>query len=139
MARGAVVRLDLGGLEDVAKSPRVRSAIHDAAEKVAEYARSAGVDVSGVPGEYAIPVKVYDDTTAGMRVDRAVSRVVLAHAAGLATQAKHGLLTKGAAAAGLNLTARGEDPNELVEYTTLKGVTRMATRAQAAAWMASRG
>jgi hypothetical protein len=99
----ARVKLDLGGLEEVAKSREVRAAVHDAAERVADAVESQGVRVIGEPGEIDLPVKVYDDTTDGMRVNRAVSRVVLAHAAGLAVQAKHGALSKAASAAGLKL------------------------------------
>ena len=98
------VNIDWKAVErEVATSSDMRAAVHDAAEKVAEHARNQGVDVVGVPGEIPIPVKVYDDTTDGMRVNRAVSRVVLAHAAGMATQAKHGTLSKAASAAGLRL------------------------------------
>ena len=97
------VKLDLRGLEEVAKSSEVRAAVHEAAEKVAENVDAQGIKVDGVPGEYLIPVKVYDDTTDGMRVNRAVSRVVLAHAAGLAVQARHGALSKAASDAGLRL------------------------------------
>lgn len=99
----AGVKLDLSGLEEVAKSLRMRAAVHDAAVKVAAAVDAQGIYVDGVPGEYLIPVKVHDDTTTGMRVNRAVSRVVLAHAAGLSVQAKHGALSRAASAAGLKL------------------------------------
>jgi hypothetical protein len=100
------VKLDLGGLEEVAKSREVRAAVHNAAERVADAVKDQGITVGDKDGgshEYALPVKVYDDTTDGMRVNRATSRVVLAHAAGLAVQAKHGALSKAASAAGLKL------------------------------------
>lgn len=97
------VKLDLRGLEEVAKSREVRAAVHDAAQTVAENVEAQGIKVQGVPGDIALPVKVYDDTTDGMRVNRAVSRVVLAHAAGLSVQSKHGALSKAASAAGLRL------------------------------------
>ena len=100
------VKLDLRGLEEVAKSHEMRAATHAAAEKVAENVKSQGITVGDKDGgsfEYPLPVKVYDDTTDGMRVNRAVSRVVLAHAAGLAVQAKHGALSKAASDAGLKL------------------------------------
>ena len=97
------VKLDLRGLEEVAKSSETRAAVHEAAERVASGVEAQGIRVQGVPGDVALPVKVYDDTTDGMRVNRAVSRVVLAHAAGLAVQAKSGALTKAASAAGLRL------------------------------------
>lgn len=97
------VKLDLRGLEEVATSSEVRAAVHDAAEKVAENVNSQGIRVQGEPGDVALPVKVHDDTTRGMTVNRAVSRVVLAHAAGLAAQAKRGALSKAASDAGLRL------------------------------------
>lgn len=100
------VKLNLRGLEEVAKSREVRAAVRDVAEKVAENVESQGIKVGdrdGGASEYPLPVKVYDDTTDGMRVNRAVSRVVLAHAAGLSVQAKHGALSKAASAAGLRL------------------------------------
>jgi hypothetical protein len=97
------VKLDLRGLEEVAKSSEVRAAVHDAAEKVAENVNEQGIRVQGKPGDIALPVKVYDDTTDGMTVNRATSRVVLAHASGLAVQAKHGALSKAASDAGLRV------------------------------------
>jgi hypothetical protein len=99
----ARVKLDLGGREEVAKSGEVRAAVHAAAEKVAEAVEAQGIRVIGEPGEIPLPVKIYDDTTSGMRVNRATSRVVLAHASGLAVQAKHGALSKAASDAGLKL------------------------------------
>ena len=101
------VKLDLRGLEEVAKSREVRAAVHDVAEKVAENVDAQGIRVQGVPGDVALPVKVYDDTSEGMTVDRAVSRVVLAHAAGMAVQAKRGALSKAASQAGLKLRGSG--------------------------------
>lgn len=103
---GPRVKLDLRGLEEVAKSGEMRAATHAAAEEVAENVKSQGIAVGDKDGgghEYALPVKVYDDTTSGMTINRAVSRVVLAHAAGLAVQAKHGALSKAASDAGLRL------------------------------------
>lgn len=55
-----------------------------------------GIEVDGVPGEYALPVRV--DEKEG------VMKVRLAHPAGLAVQAKHGSLTRAAAAEGLHVT-----------------------------------
>lgn len=97
------VKLDLRGLEEVATSRETRAAVHEAAEGVAEFVEGMGIRVQGVPGDVPLPVKLYDDTTTGMRVNRAVTRVVLAHAAGMATQAKNGPLSKGASARGLKL------------------------------------
>lgn len=55
------------------------------------------VDVGGV----AAPVTVADYST-----DRAISVVAIAHPAGLAIQAKHGALTRAAAACGFEVTSR---------------------------------
>lgn len=97
------IKLDLDGLEEVAKSPRVDAEIKALAEKVAESVRAMGIRVQGRPGDIPLPVKVYSEDTHDMRVNRARSTVVLAHAAGLAAQAKHGALTKAASAVGLRL------------------------------------
>lgn len=99
----ARVKLDLRGLEEVAKSGGARALVEGAAEAVADNVRGLGIRVDGVPGDVELPVKVYVDDTDGMRVDRASARVVLAHASGLAVQAKHGALSKAASAAGLSV------------------------------------
>lgn len=97
------IKLDRKGLEEVARSHEVRREVHEAAERVANNVEAQGIRVVGEPGDIPLPVKVHDDTTEGMRLNRAVSRVVLAHAAGLAVQAKHGALTRAASAAGLRV------------------------------------
>lgn len=97
------IKLDLDGLEEVAKSAPMDAAIKALAEEIAGNVKAQGITVGDRDGgshEYPLPVKVYTDTTTNMRVNRARATVVLAHAAGLATQAKHGALTKAAAAAG---------------------------------------
>ena len=99
----ARVEIDLKGLEEVATSSEMRALMHDAAETMAENVRAQNIRVEGVPGDIALPVKVYDDVTKGLKVNRAVSRVVLAHASGQAVQAKHGALSKAASSAGLKL------------------------------------
>ena len=105
MARSKV-RLDLRGLEQVAKSSQVRNEVEALAERVADIARGSGVMVEGVPGDTSLPVEVYHGDAQGMRVGRARSAVVLAHPAGEAVQAKHGTLTKAAAQAGLKVQSR---------------------------------
>lgn len=100
------VKLDLRGLEQVASSAGAQALVTAAAEEIADNVRSMGIKVGdrdGGSNEYDLPVKVYSGDTSGMRVDRASARVVLAHASGLAVQAKHGALTKGASAAGLTV------------------------------------
>lgn len=94
----ARIQIDRRGIGEVAKSPEMKALIHDLAEEVAENVRQLGIRVEGVPGNIELPVKVTDSTT-----DRAVSRVSINHASGLAVQAKHGALSKAASAAGLRL------------------------------------
>ena len=102
------VEIDWRGVEEVATGAKMKALVKEAAEAVAENARGAAVRVVGVPGKEPLPVKVYGpDETQGIEyADRAVARVVLAHAAGLAAQAKHGLLSKAASEAGLRLSKR---------------------------------
>lgn len=75
------------------------SATVDTAEKIADAARRQGVTVGDVDGgkdEYALPVKVkkHEDSTS----------VLLAHPSGIAVQAKHGALTRAAAAEGYEVS-----------------------------------
>lgn len=100
------VKLSLRGLEEAAKSSEMRDEIASLAEQVADKVRSQNIRVSGVPGDDELPVKVYVDETSQMRLDRAKARVSLAHPAGLAVQAKHGALTRAAAAVGLEVKSR---------------------------------
>jgi hypothetical protein len=98
------VKLDLRGLEQVAKSAEVHAAVDALADVVAENARAMGIRVIGEPGEIALPVEVHKgETTSNMRVNRALAAVTLNHASGLAAQGKHGVLTNAASAAGLKL------------------------------------
>lgn len=102
----AKVKIDLRGLEAVATSGGAQALVTAAAEEIADNIRSMGIKVGdhdGGSSEYDLPVKVYSSDTTGMRVDRASARVVLAHAAGLAVQAKHGALTRAASAAGVSV------------------------------------
>ena len=100
---GKNIRLDPRGLEEAATTAAMHSAVREVADRVARNVEAQAVRVQGKPGDVALPVKVYEDTTERMRINRAQARVVLAHPAGLAAQAKHGLLTKAAAAAGLKV------------------------------------
>lgn len=102
MARNTV-RLNSRGIAEVAKSSEVAREITALAERVADNVRGQGIQVEGVPGNIALPVEVTSTTTTDMRLNRAKSYVTLAHAAGLAVQAKHGALTKAAAQAGLEV------------------------------------
>ena len=95
------VKLNHGGLAAVLKSTEMHRLVQDKAEEVAGHVEGLGITVGDRDGgshEYQLPVKVDVTTT-----DRAHASVVLAHPAGVAVQAKHGALTKGASAAGLHV------------------------------------
>lgn len=76
----------------------VKAAVKKVAQEIVGHIDDLGITVGGEDGspfEYPLPVKVFDrdgETT-----------VELAHPAGIAVQAKHGALTKGASAAGLKV------------------------------------
>lgn len=94
----AKVHPNWSGLSAALRSREARDAVEAVAEKIAANARSAAPAVEGIPGDIELPVRVdtYD-------TDRARATVWLAHPSGLAVQAKHGLLTKAASAAGLEV------------------------------------
>lgn len=96
MARPKIV-LNHGGIEAVLKSGSMAAAVHSAAQRIADNAH--GIMVEGIPGEVPLPITVEDMTT-----DRAKTRVALAHPSGMAVQAKHGVLTGGAAGAGFEVS-----------------------------------
>jgi hypothetical protein len=73
--------------------------VNDLAHAVAAQVEAAGQKVDN--GREDLPVKVDEYTT-----DRAAASVTLAHPAGRAVQAKHGLLTRAAASVGLEVTQR---------------------------------
>lgn len=84
------------------KDDDVRAAVRELAEKVKSNVEAQGIRVGDRDGgahEYDLPVTINSQTT-----DRAREVVVLPHAAGLAVQAKHGVLTKAASAVGLEVT-----------------------------------
>lgn len=83
------IRLDHKGIAQMLKSQPFAEAVHDLAERVAG---NVVVDAD---------VEVRDYTT-----DRAASSVTIAHPAGLAIQAKHGVLTKAAASVGLEVRSK---------------------------------
>ena len=102
----AKIKLNLKGLEEVAKRAETRREVEAMAERVADNVRSQGVRVGDKDGgarEDDLPVKVLSDTTRTMRVNRVKGWVVLAHPAGIAVQAKHGALTRAASSAGLKV------------------------------------
>ena len=95
----AVVRLNPLGVAAVMRSLEAHALVNGAAERVANFAREQGYTVG--PG-VELPVITNPYTT-----DIAGCGVILAHPAGLAMQAKHGVLTKAAAAEGLEVSTAG--------------------------------
>lgn len=93
----AEFRRDSSGLAGILKSSDVAGAVHRQAEQVAAQARAQGRSVASGA---ALPVTVDDYTT-----DRAASAVTITHPAGTAMQAKYGVLTRAAAALGLEVSS----------------------------------
>lgn len=131
MARTKVT-LNHAGIAAILKGSEMHALIEKVTEAVAENASGQGVTVGafkGGSGEIALPVASKVITT-----DRAHGIVTLAHPAGIASQAKHGVLTKAAAAAGLQVGGA----STLLKYTTKSGKTRTATQAQIDNWTRGR-
>ena len=129
------VRLNNAGVRQMLTSVGMHRVIQAKAEEVAAHVRDQGIDVGDKDGgrhEAPLPVTVEVGTS-----DRARGVVILAHASGLAVQAKHGVLTKAASASGLQV--KSGQASRLVNYTTRSGKTVRVTSAQAAAYKASRG
>lgn len=84
------VRIDVPGIKEILNSPEMTALVTDAGEQVAAATRSQ------LPPR--IPVQINPHHT-----DRSVCTVVIAHPAGNGYQAKYGVLTKGAGAAGLTV------------------------------------
>lgn len=85
-------RPDRHGYRQVLNSAEVAAEVNRLAERIAANAHhrtQAGVDLEIVVDEYT--------------TDRGAASVTIAHAAGLATQAKYGTLTRAAAAVGLEV------------------------------------
>jgi hypothetical protein len=96
---GINLKLNEAGLREILRSPGMRRASKTAAEAIAQRIRAEGIKVGdrdGGPDEIPLPVEVHEDSEGG-------AKVVIAHPAGQAVQAKHGSLTKAAAQAGLKL------------------------------------
>ncbi len=87
------VRLDSNGIASLLKSQQVATAVHNLAEQVAD-------NVRGVKPQ-AEEIVVDDYTT-----DRAASSVTVKDPRGRIWQARDGVLTRSAAAAGLEVTER---------------------------------
>lgn len=86
-------RRDSAGLGEVLRSPEVRSAVHALAEQIAADVRASHPDADEV---------VVDDYT----TDRAASSVTIKDARGQLWQARDGVLTRAATAAGLEVKQR---------------------------------
>jgi len=97
----AKVKLDHSGLAAILKSTDMHRIVQDATEQIADSVRSQGITVGATEGGGEIPLPVQAEMTT---TDRAHGSVLLAHPAGVAVQAKHGALTKGASAAGLEVS-----------------------------------
>lgn len=94
------VQLDHGGVAALLKSTAMHALVQDVAEEIAAAVQSQGLRVGAFAGggDIPLPVEVSVTTT-----DRARANVTLAHPAGVAVQAKHGALTRGASAAGVTV------------------------------------
>ena len=93
MARSRKPRFRLNTAEFAKLMPLVRGDVDSAGERLAESVRAK------VPGD--VPVSVQQRTDEN---GRPVSLVTIAHASGLARQAKHGVLTRSAAELGIEVT-----------------------------------
>lgn len=117
------VKLNGRGVAEVLKSQGTANVLMPHAERVLAAAQA---DPHDDTGDYERSLHIEQGET-----DRAVVRVVASDWKSHILEANYGILNRA-------LGVIGGDPDELVEYTTLAGVTRMATRRQADAWMASR-
>ncbi|WP_405061894.1 hypothetical protein OG474_09635 [Kribbella sp. NBC_01505] len=92
------IKLDSAGIQAMLRSAEVAAAIHAVAENVADNVRAdPNILRRGIEGE----VSVDDYVT-----DRAATSVTITHPAGLGMEGKHGVLTKAARAAGLEVKAK---------------------------------
>ncbi|MFV8127541.1 hypothetical protein [Streptomyces syringium] len=87
-------RLDTAGVREILRGPEVRTLVDTVAAEVAASARAVVPD--------GVPVLVRAYTT-----DRGAASVVIAHPRGMALQAKHGVLTRAAGAARLEVKEWG--------------------------------
>lgn len=97
----ARIKLDSRALEAILKSEEVRNELQDLAGEMKSFIEGHGIRVGDADGgkhEYDLPVTVESQTT-----DRAREVVGINHPAGMAVQAKHGVLTKAAAHVGLQV------------------------------------
>jgi hypothetical protein len=98
MAKPLKIELDHAGIAEMLNSREVAAAVHAFAETVADNVRAnPHIVARGITDE----VSVDDYIT-----DRAASSVTITHPAGLGMEGKHGVLTKAARAAGLQVKAK---------------------------------
>lgn len=83
------VRVKRRALRDLLRSDAMQEMVGRKALAVADAVEAAGIRVEGVPGRIPLPVTV--TVVAGS--ERARARVILDHPAGIAVEAKHGILT----------------------------------------------
>jgi hypothetical protein len=117
----AQIHWDEAGLMRALTSREVMAAAERVAERVAEKARAQNILVEHEPGDVGLPVEVSMQEKEG----EPYASVTIAHPAGLAVQAKHGILTRSAAELGFEVT---------LWYTTRSGVRRLASQAQVDNW-----
>lgn len=87
------IEIDYKGIAEIARGPAVRAAVSALAERIAAAVRAqVGAEV---------PVLVAHYTT-----DREAAAVTIATRSGMGLQAKHGVLTRAAGAAGLEVRVR---------------------------------
>jgi len=83
------VRVNRRGMRDLLRSEDMQEMLGRKALAVADAVEAAGIRVEGVPGRVALPVTV----SVLVSAERARARVILDHPAGIAVEAKHGILT----------------------------------------------
>jgi hypothetical protein len=102
MARNRV-KLNHAGIAAILKGGEMHAVIAAKTEEVADHVRDAAGTVGAFKGSGEIDVPV---TSKVVTTDRAHGIVTLAHPAGVAVQAKYGLLTRAASAAGLQVKTK---------------------------------
>lgn len=95
---GFPIKVDHGGFAELLKSSEMQQVVQETADAVASNVTSQGLTVAS-GGNLSVEVDTYI-------TDRAAAAVTITHAAGLGMQAKYGVLTKAAAAAGLEVTEK---------------------------------
>jgi hypothetical protein len=100
------VTVDYDGVREILLSPELHDAVHELAEQVAAHARARGLRLRD---HAPVPIEVFDDpghTRVGVTV-------AVQHPAGAGMEARHGLLTRAAHAAGLEVIGFDEIADQL--------------------------